>query len=69
MLDRMTEEPRRSTDATLLIDHWTRNVPVRDQGTGLVPADSREDETARILAERDARRGLHPPQATVRRVR
>jgi hypothetical protein len=27
MLDRMTDEPRRTTDATILIDHGTRNVP------------------------------------------
>jgi hypothetical protein len=69
MLGAMTDERHQPTDVTLLIDPWTRNVPGKDLGGTTVPAENVRDEAARILAERDARRGLQPPEATVRRVR
>ncbi|HEY7936316.1 MAG TPA: hypothetical protein VID26_04215 [Candidatus Limnocylindrales bacterium] len=64
----MTDELRRTTDTSHLIDHWTRNIP----GQPLLPAVPEPvvvDESERILAEREARKGLHPPVASVRRIR
>jgi len=62
----MTDELPRATDPAHLIDDLTRSVP-----GPLVPAVRPEgvpDESERILAERDARKGLHPPEVSLRRI-
>jgi hypothetical protein len=47
MLDRMTDEPRRTTDATILIDHGTRNVPAATKAWELSQGGSLSVEPGR----------------------
>jgi len=42
---------------------WTSAVRLPESRTEMTP-----DDPDRLLAEREARRGLHPPLATIRRV-
>ena len=68
MLGGMNDEllgQRDETPATL--DHWTTTVPARRVALDEVRTEADRD-VERIASEHDARMGLHPPAATIRRV-
>jgi hypothetical protein len=47
--------------------HWTTTVPARQVALDEVRSEADRD-LDRIASEHDARMGLHPPAATIRRV-
>ena len=61
----MTDDPRPSSTKRLL-DEWSNE---RKRIIERLQAESAREDTERLVVEHEARLGLHPPAATVRRVR